>query len=162
MTFGWIISFLIVWSCPSIVAAFNPFLAPISQAIRQRKLTSALWGSYLAGVLRDILLSSPRLGLLGLSSLLTTAIIYRLSRLLSVEGWQGSFVVMLLSILEFFLDTLFCLLASPYDNLSFFALWSWKSLFLCTLFSCSWACVLGLCTIMVRWYKTRKLRSSSP
>ena len=161
MTLGWIISLLFAWSFPSILAVFNPFLAPISQAIQRRKLYTVLWTSYLTGLLRDIILSSPRLGVLGLSSLVTSAITYRLSRFVSVEGWQGSFVVFVLAVFEFILDTAFCSIAEHFDLPSFSSLWSWKCFFLFVVFGCLWACALGLIAVLIRWCTHRKLRRSS-
>jgi hypothetical protein len=160
-TIGWILSLLISWGFPSILAVFNPFLAPVSKAIQERRFYTVVWSSYLTGLLRDIILSSPRLGILGLSSLVTSATTYRLSRFLSLEGWQGVFVVAILSLLEFSLDTVFCFMAARFDRMSFFSLWSWKSFFLFVVFSCLWACALGLINIVIRWFKTYKLRRSS-
>lgn len=159
---GWFCSFLLIWLFPSTVALFNPFLAPISRAIQERKLTPVLWSSYLTGLLRDIILSSPRLGLLGFSSLVTSALVYRLSRLLALEGWQGSFVVALLAVGEFFCDSVFCYVVGRSEGITFAFLFTWKSYFLFVVFSCVWAFLLRLCAIVVHWC-TRKLfrRTSS-
>ena len=161
MIIGWLLSLLLVWTSPSLLAVFNPFLAPISQAIQRRTLYRALWGAYLTGLLRDIILSSPRLGLLGLSSLVTSAMTYRLACLLSLEGWQGSFVVAMLAVMEFFIDTVFCCIAGGAEGPSFSSVWSWKSYFLFVVFACLWACFLGCIAVARRWYITHKRRTSS-
>lgn len=158
MTAGWIFSFLLIWSHPSILAVFNPFLAPISSCIQQRRLISSLWSSYVTGLLRDIILSSPRLGLLGFSSLLTTAIVYRLSRLFSLEGWQGSFVVAMLAIGEFFVSSFLCYFCGHVDDSSFLSVWSWKSFFLFVVFSCLWTLFIGTATIFISWSINRIFR----
>jgi hypothetical protein len=156
MTIGWLLSLLIIWWHPAVLAIFNPFLAPISKAIQGRRLYSVVWTSYLTGLLRDIVLSSPRLGMLGLSSLLTSALTYRFSLFFSVEGWQGSVVVAMLACVEFFLDTLLCHMAGNFEGIPFSSVWSWKGFVLFVVFSCLWACALGLITVATRWLKTRK------
>ena len=161
MIIGWFFSLFLIWWRPSALALFNPFLAIISKAIQERKLYTTLWASYLTGLLRDIILSSPRLGILGFSSLVTGALVYRLARLCSLEGWQGSFVVGLLALVEFFFDTVFCYVAGRLGEASFSSVWSWKGFFLFVVFSCLWACALGLLTMTVRWVKTRTVRRSS-
>jgi hypothetical protein len=161
MTIGWLACLLLSWSYPSVLALFNPFLAPIAKAIQERRLYTALWTSYLTGLLRDIILTSPRLGLLGLSSLLAVAITYRLSRLSSVEGWQGTAVVSVVAAVEFFLDTFFCSMAGQFEGTSFSSVWSWKSFFLFIVVSFLWACALGCLYVVIRWCKTRTLRRSS-
>lgn len=161
MTVEWMLSLLCIWVFPSATAHFNPFLAQIAQAIQRRNVPTVLWMAYLSGLLRDILLSSPRLGLLGISSLLTSGITYRLSHFVSVEGWQGSFIVALLAILEFFFDALFCFLGGHSDLPSFSSVWSWKSFFLFVVFSCLWACALGISAVLLRRCTTRTLRRST-
>ena len=161
MAFGWISAlFLTLWY-PSTFSVFNPFLAPISVAVQKRKLSSALYASYSTGILRDIILSSPRLGLLGFSSLIATALTYRLSSLFSLEGWQGSFVLALLAIFEFFFDMLFCYAGVRGDAIVFSSMWSWKGFFLFLVFGCTWAFVVRFLSSIIHWCKTRNQRRSS-
>lgn len=158
---GWFFSFLLTCLYPSTLALFNPFLAPISKTIQGRRLYTTLWASYLTGLLRDIILSSPRLGILGLSSLLAGAVVYRLSRLLALEGWGGSFVVAMLAIAEFLCDSVMCYVAGRSEGTPFSSVWAWKSFFLFVVVSCLWAYLLSFCIMIVRMCRNRTMRRSS-
>lgn len=161
MIVGWISSMVLILWYPSIFSVFNPFLAPISLAIQKRKISSALCASYSIGILKDIVLSSPCLGLLGLSSLIATALTYRLSSLFSFEGWQAGFVVTLLAIFEFSFDILFCYAGVHGDAIAFSSMWSWKGFFLFVVFGCIWSFVVYFVSLIIHWCKIRNLRRSS-
>ena len=158
---GWVFSCLLVWFFPSVLAICNPFLAPVSQAIKSHRPYVMYLGAYFSGLFRDIVLSSPRLGLLALSSLLVCVAVYRLSRLFSFEGWQGFFVVALLAGMQFLSDVLLCSFFGRPEPAPFFVVWSWKSFFLFVVLSCVWALMLGFITVAFRWCTKRTLRRSS-
>ena len=115
------------------------------------------WGAYLSGLLRDIILSSPRLGLFAFSSLVVSVALYRLFRFLSIDRWHGVFIVPVLAPAQFFADTLAC----SFFGSSFCALWSWKDFFLFVILSSLWALICGLARTAVRWMGTRRLRRCS-
>ena len=139
---GWILCISLVLFFPSIFWYANPFLVLIGRAIQQRAARTALFAACLTGLCRDIVLSTPHLGICGLSSLCSAALLIRLSSLFPIEPLPV--MVCGLSILEYFLDTLFCAFCSEQSLHSFFQFWSWRALLLTTLFSTGIALVPSL------------------
>jgi hypothetical protein len=142
MVFSWLASMALIWAFPSSLALWNPFLAPISLSIVRRNLPAALWGCFLTGCLQDLLLASPRFGILALSSLLSGALAFRIVRLFPIDGFQGTFLATILAALQGILDVLLCSLLGFSDSYSFFELFVWKKVVLSIVFSTCWAFAL--------------------
>lgn len=85
----WIFPLFLSYLFPSIHAVCNPFLIPISIALQRKQTSYVFWGALLTGVVRDIILASPTLGICTLSSLLGTSVGLKISRTVTLEGWLG-------------------------------------------------------------------------
>ena len=142
MVVSWIASILVVWIFPSSLAIWNPFLAPIARSIVKRQLFAVLWGCFLTGCVQDLLLASPRFGVLALSSLISGSLVFRMVRLFPVDGLQGTFLVALLAAMQGVLDIFLCSVLGFSDAYSFCELLVWKKIVLSIVFSTSWALVL--------------------
>ena len=147
---AWVLSVLAIWFWPTALSVYNPFLAPIAKAIQNRQYTTACWGACCSGLARDMILFSPKFGLLCFSSLAVCALVYRLCRLLSLDGWQGSFVVAILAIVQYIADTFACAVTSSLEQGGTTS-WSWRGYALFVSLSCLWAILLGLVHAMRRF-----------
>ena len=147
---SWAVSILVVWLFPSSLAVWNPFLAPIAQSIVKRRLVAALWGCFLTGCVQDLLLASPRFGVLALSSLISGAFVFRVVQLFPLDGFQGTLLVMALAATQGFMDVFLCTVLGFSDSYSFFTLLAWKRIILSIICSSCWAFVLFLCTVTSR------------
>jgi len=130
-----------LWS-PAICSLSNPFYAFISQRLCQKKLLPALWIALLSGLFRDVLLASPKIGTLALSSLISCRLAFEYTRFITVEGLTGWIqVTAILALLDSIISVLLCYTVNP----SLVPVLSWKALFLSIVFGCMWT--LGLYTI---------------
>jgi hypothetical protein len=104
--------FLTALSCmlcfPSVFFWLNPFAMSIANDINRFRPKAALVKAYAIGLLRDILLFSPRFGLLGLSSALACISTNKIVRYFSIEGMQGVPIVLCFACLEVFFDIVTC------------------------------------------------------
>lgn len=155
MVVSWILSILVVWWFPSSLALWNPLLAPIAQAIAKRELSTALWGCFLTGCVQDLLLASPRFGVLTLSSLISGALVFRIVRLFPIDGFLGTFLVALLAAVQGIMDILLCSVLGLSDAYSLISLLVWKRLILSIVCSTCWAFVVFLGTVVSRWFQRR-------
>ena len=142
MVFSWAASILLVWLFPSSLALWNPFLAPIARSIAKRQLSAALWGCFITGCVSDLLLASPRFGVLALSSLISGALVFRVVRLFPLDGFQGTVLVPFLAAIQAVMDILLCSLLGFSDVYSFFELLVWKRIVLSIVCSTGWAFIL--------------------
>jgi len=136
-----LLSIYCLWS-PTICALSNPFYAFISQKLCQKKLLPALWIALLSGLFRDILLASPKMGTLALSSLISCRLCFEYTRFITIEGLKGW--IQLTTILMLF-DTLISILVCYLIYPSFIPAISWKALFISVVFGCMWT--IGLYTM---------------
>jgi hypothetical protein len=155
MAVSWVMSILVVWLFPSSLAIWNPLLAPIARSVVRRHLSAALWGCFLTGCVQDLLLASPRVGLLALSSLISGAFVFRVVRLFPLDGFQGTLLVALLAATQGIMDILLCFVLGFSDAYSFFTLFAWKRIVLATVCSTGWAFVLYLGTVIRRRFLWR-------
>lgn len=130
---AWIFSISLVILFPRVISYCNPFLLPIGMALLRRNCGKALWGAFLTGLFRDIVLASPRLGAFGFSSLCSVALLMRLSSLFPIESVR--LMVMLLAMTEYCFDTLLSAVFSEQGVTAFLQFWSWKQAAMNTLFS---------------------------
>ena len=152
MVVAWVASILVVWLFPSSLAVWDPFLAPIARSIVRRRLSATLWGCFLTGCLRDLLLASPRFGVLALSSLISGGLVFRMVRLFPLDGLQGTFLVAVLAAVQGVADLFLCSVLGFGESYSFFELLVWKQLILSIVCSTSWAFALyGFWTLVCRW-----------
>ena len=142
MVFSWAVSILVVWLFPSSLATWNPFLAPIARSIAKRQLSAALWGCFITGCVQDLLLASPRFGVLALSSLISGAVVFRAVRLFPLDGFQGTVLVPFLAAIQGVMDILLCSFLGFSDVYSFFELFVWKRIVLSIVCSTCWAFAL--------------------
>jgi hypothetical protein len=101
---------------PSVFYWLNPFAVSIASDIYSFRPTSALIKAYVMGLVRDILLVSPRFGLLGLSSALACIGANKIVRYFSIEGMLGVPIVFCFVCLEAFLDAGLCFVFVPSDS----------------------------------------------
>ncbi len=104
--------FLTASSCviflPSILYWLNPFAVSIARDIDIFRPKTALIKAYIVGLLRDILLISPRFGLLGLSSAIACMSTNKIVRYFSIEGMMGVPIVFCFVSLEALFDAILC------------------------------------------------------
>lgn len=155
MVVSWILSILVVWLFPSSLSIWNPFLAPIAQSIVKRQQTSVLWSCFLTGCVQDLLLASPRFGVLALSSLISGTFVFRVVCLFPLDGLQGTLLVALLAATQGLMDIFLCTVLGFSDTYSFFTLLAWKRIVLSIVCSTCWAFVLYLCTVASRRFLRR-------
>jgi len=144
------IFFTSIWF-PAVCTIANPFLALISRMLCHKRLGPALWIACMSGAFRDVLLASPKVGILALSSLVSCRIAFAYVSLVTIEGIKGWLqVTAILALLDSLLSTFFCFVINP----STFHVPSWKALFLSVVFACMWTA--GLYTIHV--WRTKRAR----
>ncbi len=139
---------------PTLCSLSNPFYAFISQKVCQQKLLPALWIALLSGLFRDVLLASPKIGTLALSSLISCRLVFKYTRFITVEGLTGWIqVTAILALLDSVISVLLCYIINP----SVVPVLSWKALFLSVVFGCIWT--IGLYTIcLMRIKRARRGR----
>lgn len=131
----WVSSIAVTFLWPSCHALGNPFIAPVTAMISERRTLFAMWIALVSGLFRDVILSSPRFGLLGLSSLIGATIVNHLFRYVSFEGTPGRvFLAFLMSIFEGVL-TPFLMTGS----------WSWRTFVLGVSLTLGWMVAIELC-----------------
>jgi hypothetical protein len=113
-----LISVVFIFCFPSTLYWINPFALSIADDIDRFRPKSALLLAYGAGLLRDILLFSPRFGLLGISSLIACLGTNWAVRFFSIEGMMSLYTVASFICAELICETLFCLLFNSTAGLS--------------------------------------------
>lgn len=98
---------------PSVLYWFNPYANAIADDISLFRPKKALILAFIVGLFRDILLSSPRFGLLGLSSALACLGTNMTVRYFSIEGMLNLPVVFCFTCTEALIDALLCAFFAP-------------------------------------------------
>ena len=137
MIVEWVASFLLVWIVPATFSIGNPFILPITSLVLRRKPVAAATWAYCIGLLYDIVLASPRFGMLGMSLLLATLFAIGITFYFSLEGLLGS-LLLVASVTT--LDIFFTSFLGSFFYERFF--FSWKVLLISLSFALLWATLL--------------------